>query len=70
LDIAVFGGYFGLTRVKYGLYYKFRFMKLQKDNSGRYNITIPVSIVRAKGWEKGEELEWEINDNGNILLKQ
>ena len=45
-------------------------MKLQEDSSGRYNITVPVSIVRAKGWEKGEDLEWEINDDGNIVLKK
>lgn len=45
-------------------------MKLQKDKSGRYNITVPVSIVRAKDWEKGEELGWEINDDGDIVLKE
>ena len=45
-------------------------MKLQKGKSGRYNITVPVSIVRVKEWEKGEELNWEINEEGDIVLKE
>jgi len=45
-------------------------MKLQEDKSGRFNITVPISIVRAKGWDKGDELNWEINDDGGIVLKE
>lgn len=45
-------------------------MKLQKDTSGRYNITVPASIVKAKGWKKGEELEWEISDEGSLKLTE
>jgi len=35
-------------------------VKLQKNGSeGRYNITIPKSMVETKGWEKGDEIDIE-----------
>ena len=35
-------------------------VKLQKNGeNGRYNITIPKTMVQTKGWEKGDEFEIE-----------
>lgn len=45
-------------------------VKLQYDNNQQFKITLPKSIVIAKGWKKGEQLKIEIDDNGNIILKK
>lgn len=35
-------------------------VKLQKNGeNGRYNITIPKTMVETKGWNKGDEFEIE-----------
>lgn len=35
-------------------------VKLQKNGeNGRYNITIPKSMVETKGWEKGDDFDIE-----------
>jgi len=35
-------------------------VKMQKNgDEGRYNITIPKSMVETKGWEKGDEIDIE-----------
>lgn len=33
-------------------------------------ITIPKSIWKAKNWEHGQELEIELNNKGNVELKE
>ena len=43
-------------------------MKLQKNNKGQYTVTLPVSVVRAKGWRKGDELSVKIDERGRIVL--
>jgi bifunctional DNA-binding transcriptional regulator/antitoxin component of YhaV-PrlF toxin-antitoxin module len=35
-------------------------MKLQKDGNGRYHITVPKSVVECFGWNKGDEIDFEI----------
>jgi bifunctional DNA-binding transcriptional regulator/antitoxin component of YhaV-PrlF toxin-antitoxin module len=44
-------------------------MKLQFTGK-QYQITVPKKLVEAKNWEKGEELKWELNDNGNLELRE
>lgn len=42
-----------------------------QEYEGRRNITVPADLVRAKGWEKGQELEWEIRgDDKKIILTE
>jgi len=37
----------------------------------RANITVPAELVRAKGWEKGQKLKWQIKgDNKRYILKE
>lgn len=45
-------------------------MKLQEGSNGQKLITVPRQIARAKGWDKGEELAWEVNDDGDLVLKE
>ena len=45
-------------------------MKLQQMNNKQYFITLPNQIVRAKGWEKGDQIKAIIDSKGNIVLKK
>ncbi len=49
-------------------------MKLQKTNrpDGRevYSIILPVQLVRAKEWNKGDIIKAVINKDGDIVLKK
>lgn len=42
-----------------------------QEYQGHRNITVPADLVRAKGWEKGQGLKWEIKgDNKRVILKE
>lgn len=41
--------------------------KLQEIN-GQFTITVPKSLVKKKGWKKGEELFFAFNERGNLEL--
>lgn len=54
----------GIIKKRRRLYY----MKLQKMNDKQFFITLPNSIIRAKGWKKGDIIEAKIDGRGNIYL--
>ena len=37
--------------------------------SGQSVLTLPVAIRKAKGWGHGQELEWIIDNMGQLILK-
>ena len=39
-------------------------------NQKQYFVTLPNAIVRAKNWEKGDQIKAEIHKEGNIVLKK
>lgn len=43
--------------------------KLQKSNNWHF-LTIPQRLVQAKNWEKGQELHFNINENGDLVIKE
>lgn len=43
-------------------------MKLQVKSNGQAVITVPKSMRKAKGWEDGQELEWELGNSGELFL--
>lgn len=45
-------------------------MKLQLMNGKQFFITLPNSIVRLKGWVKGDDLEFKEDGKGNLILKK
>jgi len=45
-------------------------MKLQQMNKKQYFITLPNPIIRAKGWEKGEQLKVFIDGKGDLVIKR
>lgn len=44
--------------------------RLQYPNKKQFTITIPKSLVAAKGWKKGDDLEFVLDDKGQIILKK
>lgn len=44
-------------------------MKLQKMNNKQFFVCIPNSVIRLKGWEKGDVLEWK-EIKGELVLKK
>lgn len=43
-------------------------MKLQVKPNGQAVITVPKAMRNAKGWEDSQELEWKLNDKGDLEL--
>jgi len=43
--------------------------KLQRTKHGQHFISLPLSLVKAKGWVKCQEIEITINKYGNLELK-
>lgn len=43
-------------------------VKLVKNN-GQYKLTIPIDLIRDKGWQPGTEFRFIEDKDGNITLK-
>jgi len=43
---------------------------LQFPNKQQFIITIPKSLVLAKGWKQGDKLEFILNNKGEIIIKK
>ena len=43
---------------------------IQFPNKKQYIVTIPKGLVLAKGWKKGDKLEFVIDKSGNIVMRQ
>ncbi len=44
--------------------------RLQYPNKKQFIVTLPQALVRAKGWKKGEIIEFVIDECGNIVLRR
>lgn len=46
-------------------------MKLQQNNkTNQFFLNLPLSVVRAKQWKKGDKLNILISKEGDILIKK
>ena len=46
-----------------------KYHKIQSMNTtNAHFILIPIALVRAKGWEKGTKIRFEINDKGRLEI--
>lgn len=41
-----------------------------KDQNNQAVITVPKNLRKAKDWKDGQELDWKINDRGNLELEE
>jgi len=45
-------------------------MKIQQLKNGQFFLNLPLAIVRAKGWQKGDLVNYTIDKNGDLVLKK
>lgn len=45
-------------------------MRLQVKPNGQAVITVPKSMRKAKGWEDGQELKWNLTSSGELQLQE
>ena len=50
--------------------YRVKLQKVERPTNRSYYINFPVALAEAMGFEKGEELEWLIEDKNNLILKR
>ena len=43
---------------------------LQFPNNKQFIVTFPKSLVLAKGWKKGDVLEFSIDNRGDIVVRK
>lgn len=46
-------------------------MKLQElktQTSNSFFVVLPKQIILAKGWKKGDHIQYKINDKGELVL--
>jgi len=43
---------------------------LQFPNKKQFIVTFPKGLVLAKGWKRGDMLEFSIDHNGEIIIKK
>jgi len=43
---------------------------LQFPNKNQFIVTFPMGLVLAKGWKKGDSLEFSIDNKGDIVVKK
>ncbi len=50
--------------------YKVKIQKVQRPTNKSYYVNMPAALAEAIGLEKGEEMEWEIEDKNLLILKR
>jgi len=49
----------------------FKAMALRlQESKNRFSLTLPVKLVKFKGWKRGSELLPVINDKGELVIKE
>lgn len=43
-------------------------VKVQHDSNGQFKITLPKSLITAKGWKKGDNVQVVLNEKGDLVL--
>ncbi|MBI2664325.1 hypothetical protein HYX10_03215 [Candidatus Woesearchaeota archaeon] len=44
-------------------------VRLQFDANEQFKITLPKQLVLAKKWRKGDILQFELNKEGDLVIK-
>ena len=47
-----------------------KMVKLQCDRNRQFKITLPRQIALAKKWKKGDDLAFEIDSEGNLIIRK
>ena len=50
--------------------YPTKVQQITRKNSKQFYISFPQALARAMGFEKGEQVEWEVKDRNTLILKR
>ncbi len=50
--------------------YPTKVQQITRKNSKQFYISFPQALARAMGFEKGEQVEWEVKDKNTLILKK
>jgi bifunctional DNA-binding transcriptional regulator/antitoxin component of YhaV-PrlF toxin-antitoxin module len=50
--------------------YQVKIQKVDRGQTKSYYINFPAALAEASGIEKGEEMEWELEDKNTFILKR
>ncbi len=45
-------------------------VKLEEDENGDLLLPFPDELLNDMGWKEGTVLHWEINENGQVIIKE
>ncbi len=49
--------------------YKGDVRAIQQSTTGYYVVSLPVNLIRAMGWAKGQPVRWRVLDRGRLELR-
>lgn len=47
-----------------------KLQEIQTKTNKVYFVTLPIALVKAKSWQKGQQIEAKLNREGNIVLTE
>lgn len=50
--------------------YKTKIQEVNRKYSKQYYVSIPLAMAQALEVSKGEDVEWKINNRGELVLKR
>jgi len=50
--------------------YPTKVQQITRKNSKQFYISFPQALAQAMGFEKGEQVEWEVKDRHTLILKR
>lgn len=50
--------------------YPTKVQQITRKTSKQFYISFPQALARAMGFEKGEQVEWEVKDRNTLILKR
>jgi len=50
--------------------YPTKVQQITRKNSKQFYISFPQALAQAMGFEKGEQVEWEVKDRNTLILKR
>lgn len=50
--------------------YKIKIQRVERGNTKSFYVNFPAAVAECTGLEKGEEMEWYIEDRNTFVLKR
>lgn len=50
--------------------YKVKIQKVNRGNTKSFYVNFPAAVAESSGLEKGEEMEWLIEDKNTFILRR